>query len=178
VIYRPSSLIRTTALSAGLSLLGFVCAPAQALQDAAPPLQPVPLVSGACPSVLQGGFISLDWNPGFDPSYPVIGLKFTRLLFQHLQEDSVHLNPASRLVLDTDSRGAITDIGNGYFHIQVRVPRSSRPGTYHLVGAVSSPQLLPDYQGEAPKMTVSPVSQSYCITVVPGLRTQPPPPSP
>jgi hypothetical protein len=178
VIYRPSSSIRTTALSAGLSLVACVCAPAQTPQEAAPPLQAVPLVSGACPSVPQGGFISLDWNPGFDPSYPVTGLKFTRLVFQHLQEDGVHLNPASRLVLDTDSRGGIVATGNGYFHIHARLPRSSRPGTYHLVGAVSSPQLLADYQGEAPKMTVSPVSQSYCITVVPGLRTQPPPPSP
>jgi hypothetical protein len=178
VIYGTSSLIRTRALIGGLSLLAFVCAPAQTPQDAAPPLKPVPLVSGACPSVPQGGVISLDWNPGFDPSYPVTGLKFTRLIFHRLQQDSVSLNSASRLVLDTDSRGAITDIGNGYFHIQAHLPHSSRPGTYHLVGAVSSPQLLPDYQGDTPKMTVSPVSQSYCITVVPGLRSQPPPPSP
>jgi hypothetical protein len=182
VIYRPSSSIRTMALIGGLSLLAFVCASAQAPQDsaavpAASPLQPVPLVSGACPSVPQGGVISLDWNPGFDPSYPVTGLKFTRLVFQYLREDGVTLNPASRLVLDTGHRGMMTAIGNGYFHIESRLSPMTRPGTYHLVRAQSSPQLLPDYQGDAPQMTVSPVRESYCITVVPRAQTQSPPSS-
>jgi hypothetical protein len=171
VIYRPSSSIRTASLIGGLSLLASVCAPAQAPQDSAaspvaPVAQSVPLVSGACPSVPQGGVISLDWNPGFDPSYPVTGLKFTRLVFQHLREDGVTLNPPSRLVLETSHRGTITDIGNGYFHIESHLPTMTRPGTYHLVGAAGSPALLPDYQGEAPKMTVSPVRESYCITIV------------
>jgi hypothetical protein len=175
VIYRPSSSIRTKALIGCLSLLAFVCAPAQASQDsaaslAAPLVQSVPLVSGACPAVRRGGVISLDWNPGFDPSYPVTGLKFTRLVFHQLREDGASINPSSRLVLESDSRGLITAIGNGYFHIEARLPLMVHPGTYHLVGAVGSPQLLSDYQGEAPKMTVSPVRESFCITVVPALR--------
>ncbi len=175
MIYRPSSSIRTRALIGGLSLLAFVCAPAQAPQDAAaspaaPPLQPVPLVSGACPSVPQGGFISLDWNPGFDPSWAVTGLKSTRLVFQHFREGGVTLNPASRLVLDTGHHGTMTAIGNGYFHVEARLPPMTHPGTYHLVGVLSSPQLVPDYQGDAPKMTVSPVRESFCVTVVPASR--------
>ena len=175
MIYRPSSSIRAKALIGGLSLLAFVCASAQASQDsaaspAAPPLQPVPLVYGACPAVRQGGFISLDWNPGFDPSYPVTGLKFTRLVFHQVREDGVSLNPSFRFVLDSGPRGRITDVGNGYFHLEARLPPMTHPGTYHLVGAVSSPQLLPDYRGEAPKMTDSPVREQFCITVVPAPR--------
>jgi hypothetical protein len=175
VIYRPSSSIRTKALIGGLSLLAFVCASAQAPQDsaaspAAPPLQPVPLVYGACPAVRQGGFISLDWNPGFDPSYPVTGLKFTRLVFHQVREDGVSLNPSFRFVLDSGPRGKITAIGNGYFDIEARLPPSMHIGTYHLVAAHGSPELLPDYQGEAPKMTVSPVRESFCVAVVPAPR--------
>jgi hypothetical protein len=178
VIYRPSSSIRTKALIGGLSLLAFGCAPALPPQgSAASPA--VPLVSGACPSVPQGGVISLDWNPGFDPSYPVTGLKSTRLVFQQLREDGVTLSlgPSSRLVLFSGPGGRITDIGNGYFHIESRLSPITRPGIYHLVGAAGSPALLPDYQGEAPKMTVSPVRESYCITIVPRSQTQSPPSS-
>jgi hypothetical protein len=182
VIYRTSSSIRSKALIGGLSLLAFVCAPAQTPQDAAaspaaPLVKPVPLVSGACPSVRQGGVISLDWNPGFDPSWAVTGLKFTRLVFQQLREDGVTPNPASRLVLDTGHRGTMTAIGNGYFHIESRLSPMTHPGTYHLVGAAGSPELLPDYQGDAPKMTVSPVSEFYCITVVPRSKAPSPPSS-
>jgi hypothetical protein len=90
-----------------------------------------------------------------------------RLIFHHLREDGVNLNPASRLVLDSGPRGKITASGNGSFHIEARLPSSTHPGTYHLVGAHSSPELLPDHQGEAAKMTVSPASESFCVTVVP-----------
>jgi hypothetical protein len=131
---------------------------------AVPQRQPVPLVSGACPEVRQGGALALDWNPGFDPSWGVTGMRSFRLVFQHLGADGVHLNPASRLVVDG---GRMTAIGNGYFHIEARLSLSTHPGTYHLVAAHSSPELLPDYQGESPQMTVSPAREFFCITVVP-----------
>jgi hypothetical protein len=176
VIHRSSSSTRTKAILGSLSLVAFACASAQAqtavASPAVPRAQPVPLVSGACPAVRQGGVISLDWNPGFDPSSAVTGMKSFRLIFQHLQQDGVNLNPASRLLLDSGPRGKITASGNGFFHIEARLPPSTHLGTYHLVQAHSSPALLPDYQGEAPKMTVSPASESFCITVVPA-----PPPS-
>jgi hypothetical protein len=175
VIYRSSSSIRTKAIFGSLSLMACVCALAQVPQtEVASPaisrVQPVPLVSGACPAVRQGGVISLDWNPGFEPSSGVTGMKSFRLIFHHLREDGVNLNPASRLVLDSGPRGRMTTIGNGYFHIEARLPSSTHLGTYHLVDAHSSPELLPDYQGEAPKMTVSPVRESFCVAVVPASR--------
>jgi hypothetical protein len=171
VIHRPLSSTRTKAILGSLSLMTFTCALAQAPQtevasSTAPRAQPVPLVSGACPTVRQGGVISLDWNPGFDPSLAVTGLKSFRLIFQHLRQDGVNLNPASRLVLDSGPRGRTTAIGNGYFHIEARLPSSTHLGTYHLVDAHSSPELPPDYQGEAPKMTVSPVRESFCVAVI------------
>lgn len=172
MIYRPSSSTRTKAITGGLSLLAFVGAFAQtSLTEVAPPTvplsQPVALVSSACPAVRQGGVLSLDWNPGFDPSWAVTGLKSFRLIFQHLREDGVNLNPMSRLVLDSLPRGRITAIGNGYFHIEARLPSSTHLGTYHLVAAHSSPELPPDYQGEPPKMTVSPERESFCVAVIP-----------
>jgi hypothetical protein len=130
----------------------------------------VPLVSGACPAVRQDGVLSFDWNPGFDPSWGVTGMRSFRLIFQHLREDGVNLNPESRLVLDSGPRGRMTAIGNGYFHIEARLPPSTHLGAYHLVAAHSSPELLSDYQGDVPKMTVSPASEYFCITVVPARR--------
>jgi hypothetical protein len=127
----------------------------------------VPLVSGACPAVRQGGVLSLDWNPGFDPSWAVTGLKSFRLIFHHLRDDGVNLNPVSMLVLDSVPRGRITAIGNGYFHIEARLPSSAHLGTYHLVAGHSSPELPPDYQGESPRMTVSPERESFCVAVIP-----------
>jgi hypothetical protein len=175
VIHRSSSSARTKAILGSLSLVACVCALVQAQQTEAaspaiPRTQPVPLVSGACPAVRQGGVLSFDWNPGFDPSSGVTGMKSFRLIFHHLREDGVNLNPTSRLVLDSGPRGRMTTIGNGYFHIEARLPSSTHLGTYHLVEAHSSPDLLPDYQGEAPKMTVSPVRESFCVAVVPASR--------
>jgi hypothetical protein len=179
VIYRFSSSIRAKALLGSLSLMAFACALAQAPQPevSARAVPPVPLVSGACPVVSRGGTITLDWNPDFDPSWAGTGMKSFRLIFQQLEQDGVTLNPASRLVLGSGTRGRMTDIGNGYFHLEARLPPTTHPGTYHLVGAFSSPQLFPDYQGEAPTITVSPVSEFYCITVVPRSQTPSPPSS-
>jgi hypothetical protein len=175
LIHRSSSSTRTKAILGSLSLVACVCAVAQAPQTevaspAIPHTQPVALNSGTCPAVRQGGVISLDWNPAFDPSWAVTGMKSFRLIFHHLREDGVNLNPASRLLLDSGPRGRMTAIGNGYFHIEARLPSSAHLGTYYLVEAHSSPDLLPDYQGEAPKMTVSPVREQFCITVAPAPR--------
>ena len=182
MIHRFASSIRTKAIAGSLSLMASVCALAQTPQpEAASPAvsrtHPVPLVSGACPAVSRGGTIALDWNPDFDPPWAGTGMRSFRLIFQQLEEDGVTLNPASRLVLDSGTRGRMTDIGNGYFRLEARLPPMTHPGTYHLVGAFSSPQLLPDYQGEAPTMTVSPVSEFYCITVVRRSQTPSPPSS-
>ncbi len=179
MIYRFSSSTRAKALLGSLSLMAFACALAQAPQSgvSAPAVPPVPLVSGACPAVSRGGTIALDWNPDFDPSWAGTGMRSFRLIFQQLEQDGVTLNPASRLVLGSGTRGRMIDIGNGYFHLEARLPPTTHPGTYHLVGAFSSPQLFPDYQGEAPKITVSPMSEFYCITVVPRSQTPSPPSS-
>jgi len=155
--------------------MAFACALAQVPQTevASPAVQrpqPVPLVSGACPAVPQGGAIAFDWNPGFAPSWGVTGMRSFRLIFHQLRDDGVNLNPASRLVLDSGPRGRMTDIGNGYFHIETRLPPSTRLGTYHLVDAHTSPELLPDYQGEAPQVTVSPARESFCVAIVPAYR--------
>jgi hypothetical protein len=183
VIYRSlfsTFSTRRTAILGSLSLMIFACAFAQEPQTgAAPPAalraQPVPLVSGACPAMRQDGVLSLEWNPGFDPSWGVTGMKSFRLIFQSLREDGVNLNPGSRLIVGSGARGRTTAIGNGYFHLEARLPPSARPGVYRLVGAHSSAAVAPDYTGEAPRATVSPVGESYCITVVLSSRAQAPP---
>jgi hypothetical protein len=161
--------------------MAFACSLAQTPQTevASPTVsrpQPVALVLGACPAIPQGGAIAFDWNPGFDPSWGVTGMRSFRLIFQGLREDGVNPNPTSRLRLDNAPRGRITPIGNGYFHIEARLPPFTRSGTYHLVDARTSAELLPDYQRDAPKMTVSPVREYYCIAVLPASRPSSSPP--
>jgi hypothetical protein len=177
VIHRSSSSIRAKIILGSLSGMAFACAFAQAPQsEISPRVPPVPLVSGACPAASPGGTIAFDWNPGFEPSWGVTGMRSYRLIFQGLREDGITLNPTSRLPLDSGPRGRITAIGNGYFHLEARVPPFSHRGTYHLVAAHSAPELLPDYQGDAPEMTVSPVREYYCITVLPASRLSSSPP--
>ena len=161
--------------------MAFACALAQAPQSevpapAFPRGAPVALISGACPAVSPGDTIAFDWNPGFAPSGGVTGMRSFRLTFQRLREDGVNLNPAARLLLDSGPRGRITAIGNGSFHLEARVPPFAHRGTYQLAAAHSAPELVPDYQGDAPEMTVSPVPEHYCITVLPASRPSSSPP--
>ena len=167
-----SSPICIKTIASSLSLLTMACALAQVPRpDAASSptalAQPVPLVSGSCASVRPGAAISLEWNPTFEPFWAVTGLKSFRLIFHSLLADGVTPNPVSRLIVDSNPGGKATALGDGSFRIEARLPLASHPGTYHLVAAHSSPQILPDYQGEAPEMTVSPVSEDLCITVAP-----------
>ena len=55
-----------------------------------PQRQPVPLVSGACPEVRQGGALALDWNPGFNPPWGVTGMRSFRLVFTSSRKEESH----------------------------------------------------------------------------------------
>ena len=172
---RTSAWIRSKALIGGLGLVALVAAAAQAPQSSVGSrVQAVALVSGACPAVRQGGAISVEWNPGFDPSWGVTGMKAFRLILQGLREDGVTPIPASRVVVDSFPRGRMTPTGNGYFHVEARLPPRTHPGVYRLVGANGAAAVVENYTGEAPRATVSPVGESYCMTVVAGSQTQAP----
>lgn len=157
-----------------LGLLALACASAQVPLTAQP--RTVPLVSDTCPSVRLGDSISLDWNPAFDPIWPVTGLRDFSLAFASVADDGVHL---TRRELDLDMRHAPTRISalwNGFFHIEFTVSgRSISPGVYRLVRANANAQVEPDYTGPPPVMWVSPVSARYCITVVNAAPPQSPP---
>ena len=165
--------IRRNAIIGSLTLLLCLGASAQTL-PAGPQATPAPpahrtvaLVSDACPVVHPGDFATLDWNPGFDPDGDVTGLRTASLSFAGLEEDGITIRSRPSFVLG--GRGAAvvaSPIGNGYFHIEVAVFPRLHPGVYHLIGAQATPTLFPEYQGPTPRMTVSPVSQRFCITVV------------
>jgi hypothetical protein len=137
----------------------------------------VPLVSDACPTVQTGDAVSLDWNPAFDPIWPVTGLRSFELRFAAVLENGVTVGSRPTALLG--GRGVtvnISSIGNGFFHIEIPVSRGVQPGVYHLVEARAIAQLPPDYNGPNPTMTVSPVRERYCITVVSAAPSQEPPP--
>ena len=155
---------------AGLTLLAATSVCAQAPKSTES--RTIPLASDSCPAVQIGDKISLDWNPNFDPSWPVIDLKGFGLSFAAVADDGVNLRQTS-LILDSRSTASdIFPLGNGFFHIAISVrPRSTttrviRPGTYRLVKARAIASLDPSYTGGPPQMTNSPVEARYCITVL------------
>lgn len=130
----------------------------------------VPLVSDACPAVQRGGRIALDWNPNFDPAGAVSGLGGFELRFRELDADQVNLTqgkPQLRLQsLAPPHR--ITSLGNGFFHIELTIPRTASYGVYRLVGAGAMAAVYPEYLDISPRpqMTNSPVQMRLCMTVV------------
>jgi hypothetical protein len=173
VMHRERNSIRTKTLAGGLGVLVLLSASAQAPRaqiTKAPSgqnVRTVPLVSDACPEVHRGDLLALDWNPGFAPGGPVAGLRSFRLVFAPVVDDSV--NPKVRVSFSAGGKGgspAATSVTNGYYHIEVPVTQVPE-GVYRLVDAAAAPEVFPGLDGEAiPQMTVSPVQDRFCITVV------------
>ena len=140
---------------------------AQTSGDAsAPPLKVAELQSDRCPAVHSGEAVSFEFNPGFDPIWPVTGLRTVNLVFARLAEDGVTLEHPSIAAGSRFTTARISSIGNGFFLVEAVIGRAA-PGIYDLVDVHVLASLLPEYQGPEPEMTVSPVSERYCITVVP-----------
>ncbi len=160
---------------AGLGLLLCVSAAAQTASTgnagavaAAHPHVVVPLSSGSCPVVHYGEWISIDWNPGFDHAAMVTTLRRFMLTFAALDTDGVAIRSRKAFILGNGSTGAIrfTPSVNGFFHAEFAINRNYVPlGEYHLIAAAAAPQMDPEFTGERPTMTVSPVREHFCITV-------------
>lgn len=136
----------------------------------------VPLVSDTCPEVHFGDSVSLDFNPLFDPEWPVTSLSSLGLTFVKLAGDDVHLTRSELPIGGHLSRVRTSTLGNGFFHVELRVParRFISFGTYRLVGASAVAQVTPEFRGTPPQMTRSPVEERYCITIVPSQDSQAP----
>jgi hypothetical protein len=159
-------------LLAGFALLAAASCRAQTQATA------VPLVSDTCPNVTAGQSISLDWNPLFDPAWPVTGLREVGLTFSPVAADGVSMRRGGELHLGTRHTATnISPLGNGFFHIELRLSGSRiPPGTYRLVRAQAIPEVDPEFKGPLPEMTRSPVEERYCITVIPSQVSQSPQP--
>jgi hypothetical protein len=155
---------RAKTLFGGLSLLAVVCASSQAPQQAQS--RTVPLVSDTCPNVRTGDKVSLDWNPLFDPIWPVSGLRGLSLTFAPVAEDGSVTKKGELILRPGNSATTISPLGNGYFHLEFTLNlKTSRPGTYRLVRANATADVVPDYAERPPQMTKSPVDERYCFTV-------------
>ena len=149
----------------GLSLLVFVCASAQAPKPSVP--STVPLVSDTCPSVHIGDSISLDWNPNFDPAWPVTGLRSFGLTLAGVAEDGVSLKRQELNLGARHTPTKISPLGNGFYRIEFQLnTRSIEPGKYRLVRAMAMAEVVSEYTEQPPQMTSSPVNERYCISVV------------
>jgi len=185
-----ASLARTKAVLGCMNLLAFACSLAQlpatvpeTFQASSPtplllaPLsvKTVPLVSDLCPAVGPGDRVTLDWNPGFDRTWAVTGLRHFTLRFAALDQYGLHLLPGHSLAVTTlhVPHGA-TAIYNGYYHLEMAVPPNAHPGTYRLTRADAVARTVPEYAGLPLQMTNSPADRRFCITVL----RSPPAPSP
>ena len=166
-----------------LGVLAFACASAQAPQTETPSVatkrqlsHTIALVSDSCPQVHGGDHVALDWNPGFDHPGAVTGLRGFSLIVARLRDDGTVGKIRTTLSGGGKSHPAVaSSLGNGYYHIEIQLPTTMHEGIYLLVDAEAIPEVLPEYEHEPrPQMTVSPVRERFCITVVPH---SPPPPS-
>lgn len=158
---------RNIALFSAFSLL------LPAVQAQAPEEKPAPqpkvtaLQSDVCPEVHVGELVSFEFNPVFDPIWPVTGLRTLSLEFARVGEDGVSVGRPSAFAGSRYTVARISSMGNGFFHVEAMIGKAA-PGVYHLVNVHASAVLLPAYKdsGPEPEMTVSPVSERYCITVL------------
>jgi len=128
----------------------------------------VQLVSDTCPVVHTGDQVAFDWNPVFDPEWPVTGIGSVSLQFARQEEDGVNLRMRPLYTLGGRiSQSSSTAIGNGFYRIAIVVPlsREMTPGVYRLVGVQMNARVQDDYSGPASQMTLSPVESRYCITL-------------
>lgn len=168
-----SRISRRVVLFSALSLLLPVMQAQTSEEKPAPEPKVTALKSDVCPAVHVGEMISFEFNPVFDPILPVTGLRIVNLEFARMTEDGVTLERPSVFAGSRHTVARITDIGNGFFHVEAMIGRAA-PGEYHLTNVRAFAALLEDYRGSGPEpeMTVSPVSDRYCMTVLPAQNLQ------
>lgn len=170
----------TAKLGTCLAAVALLTTPAwaQAQQPSGPAVtKAVALVSDACPAVQPGGRLALDWNPNFDPAGEVSGLHSFELIFRKLDEYGVNvLEQGPMFAASTaHTRGAIAPLGNGFYHIELTIPRRVHAGAFRLVAARATADVYPEYKNSPPwpLMTDSPVHTRLCVTVLPPAASRP-----
>lgn len=161
-----------------LIMVALLAAPAWALaQRPSASVAPVALVSDTCPAVQQGGRIALDWNPIFDPAGAASGLRSFEMFFEKLDEYGVNVvDPGPRFVARTPRvPGAVTDLVNGFYHIELTIPGNAHAGSFRLVAARARAVVYPEYKDLLPRpsMTNSPVPMRLCVTVLRAAASRP-----
>lgn len=130
------------------------------------PGKTVNLVPDSCPVVSKGDSIALDWNPGFDHPSVVVGLDRFSLEFSRVGSDGIVRIPHGMFEIRGIGQSLSADsIGNGYFHIELKLNRRMPPGVYRVVGAASIGKTIPEYSGPLLTMTNSPTRERFCITI-------------
>jgi hypothetical protein len=127
----------------------------------------VALTTATCPTVSPLTLVSLDWNPGFEHESAVTGINHFGLVFAPVAADgsTVITHPNGHPSHYVARSVSATPTANGYYHLEFRLSNPIPPGLYRVVDAGAAPQVQPEYQGPAPKMTVSPARDRLCITV-------------
>lgn len=123
------------------------------------------LVSDSCPAVLPGTYISLEWNPGFDHAGVVTGLHMFRATFYRKSKNGTLQTYLPLTLGGVQGTFAASSNPNGFFKIQLKLPREIAPGAYYLTEAKGSASTAADYTGAAITMTNSPSTARFCFRV-------------
>lgn len=152
---------------AGIILLAFrsmATVQAQTLA-AAPTATPhlVALAPDTCPVVHAGDIVTLDWNFGYSPAWPVTNVDFLSLRMRHpAYVTHGALGAQLRVATPFPLKGAVV-LPNGYFHFELAIRGRTESGEYHIASMQARPVLAPSYQGAAPAVTNSPADAHLCI---------------
>jgi hypothetical protein len=123
----------------------------------------VALAPDTCPVVHLGDTVMLDWNPGYDPAWPVSSVDGFILKMKR-QPYVTHGYLDMPLVLWTPlPLHPFPALANGFFHIEMKVRERRASGEYYIVSAEDRPHLSSDYSGPRPRMTHSPADARFCV---------------
>ena len=147
-----------------LCLGGAPPARAQQRQLAVPAsVHTVALAPDTCPLVHLGDIITLDWNPGYAPAWPVVSLDAMALYMKRQAWVTAGTLDTPLVLFTPLPLHPFPRLANGFFHIEMKIAQRRPSGDYFVFRADDRPSLVPQYTAPRPAMTHSPANARLCV---------------
>jgi hypothetical protein len=141
--------------------------------DAVTPVGEKALTAGVCADVTDGDILTFEWNPAFDNTSAVSGLREFALRFANASDFGVARRTQTGLLLSAVNRREgdlhpFKTLPNGFFQVTFHVHlKQGEAGEYHLVESWATANVEPEYKGKLPAMTNSPTNSPFCLNAIP-----------
>lgn len=133
--------------------------------QAPPTAAPVRLEAFQCVSVHPGQSVSLEWNPGFEHPGAVRRVGAGEMRLSRTDELARGYSRSATELGGRTGPAKVTDLGNGFYRLEVVLPRRLPAGSYRVTGASLRAVPVEGQDPAAVSATHSPVDQQYCINV-------------